>query len=172
MDITEQKKKEEQIRASLQEKEVLLKEIHHRVRNNLQIISSLLSLQMAYSDDFVAVRLLRESQSRIKTISLVHEKLYGSADLARVEFKDYLGKLGAHLVYANGLMPGKVKISIEGDSIALEPDVVVPCGLIMSEIITDSLKRAFAETCLTRYTSGCEGRTNDHYVRRQQPRQV
>jgi PAS domain S-box-containing protein len=144
VDITEQKKTEEQIRASLQEKEVLLKEIHHRVRNNLQIISSLLSLQMAYSDDFVAVRLLRESQSRIKTISLVHEKLYGSADLARVEFKDYLGKLGAHLVNANGLMPGKVKISIEGDSIALEPDVVVPCGLIMSELITDSLKRAFA----------------------------
>jgi two-component sensor histidine kinase len=114
VDITEQKKKEEQIRASLQEKEVLLKEIHHRVRNNLQVISSLLSLQIAYSDDFVAVRLLRESQSRIKTISLVHEKLYGSADLARVEFKDYLGKLGAHLVNANGLMPGKVKISIEG----------------------------------------------------------
>ncbi|MGA9141148.1 MAG: PAS domain S-box protein [Methanocella sp.] len=145
VDITEQKKTEEQIRASLQEKEVLLKEIHHRVRNNLQVISSLLSLQMAYADDFVAVGLLRESQSRIKTIALVHEKLYGSNDLARVDFKDYLVKLGAHLMYANGIAPGKTRIVVEGDSITLEPDVVVPCGLIVSELITNGLKRASAD---------------------------
>lgn len=144
VDITEQKKTEEQIRASLREKEVLLKEIHHRVRNNLQVISSLLSLQMAYAEDFVAAGMLRESQSRIRTIALVHEKLYGAADLARVEFKDYLDKLGAHLTYANGIMPGKVKIAVEGSNIAMEPDVVVPCGLIMSELITDSLKRTSA----------------------------
>jgi PAS domain S-box-containing protein len=144
VDITEQKKTEEQIRASLREKEVLLKEIHHRVRNNLQVISSLLSLQMAYAEDFVAAGMLRESQSRIRTIALVHEKLYGAADLARVEFMDYLLKLGDQLAFSNGVLPGKVKMIIEGDGIAMEPDVVVPCGLIMSELITDSMKRAAA----------------------------
>jgi PAS domain S-box-containing protein len=142
VDITERRKAEEQIKVSLREKEALLMEIHHRVRNNLQVISSLLSLQMAYVDDFVAVGLLKESQSRIRTIALVHEKLYGSTDFARIEFKDYLEKLGLHLALANEIAPGNVKVIIEGDDIAMEPDVVVPCGLIVSELFTDSMKRA------------------------------
>ncbi len=157
VDITGQKKTEEQIRASLLEKEVLLKEIHHRVRNNLQVISSLLSLQMTNADDLVAAGLLRESQSRIKTIALIHEKLYDAGDLARVDFKDYLVKLGSHLAYANGVTPEKVKIVIEGDLLALEPDVVVPCGLIMSELITGSLKRAISDDAIREVYIGLRG---------------
>jgi len=144
-DITEQKQTEERLKASLAEKEMLIREVHHRVRNNLQVISSLLSLQMAFLDDFAAIGLLRESQTRVRTIALVYEKIYGSSDLSRVSFRDFSEALAAQVADACRVSPGEYRLAVTGDDIRLEPDMAVPCGLIMSELFAGSIARAVAE---------------------------
>jgi PAS domain S-box-containing protein len=134
---------EEQIKASLREKEILLREIHHRVKNNMQVISSLLSLQ-AHSIHEPATRtILRESQNRVKSMALVHEKLYRSSDLALVDFEAYLQSLMIHLFRTFG--KGNVTYTIQAKNIYLGIDQAIPCGLIVNELVSNALKYAFPE---------------------------
>lgn len=142
-DITKIKEADNQIKASLKEKELLLKEIHHRVKNNLQIISSLLSLQSSYVKDAKALNMFTESQNRVKSMALIHERLYQSKDFSRVDFGDYIGKLSGNLAHSYGINPGTVRLSIDAANISLGIDTAIPCGLIINELLTNALKYAF-----------------------------
>jgi PAS domain S-box-containing protein len=144
-DITELKRSEEQIKASLKEKEVLLREIHHRVKNNMQIISSLLGLQSNYVQDKQILEVLNESRSRIRTMALVHELLYQSEDLARIDFNEYIRHLTSYLFQsADKLSVITLNINVD-DDISLNVDTAIPCGLIINELVSNSLKHAFPE---------------------------
>ena len=141
-DITERKRSEEQIRTSLEEKEVLLKEIHHRVKNNLQIVSSLLSLQSGYSREDVVRELFVESQNRVKSMALIHEKLYQSTDMANIDFADYIQSLARNLFHS--YVANLETISLTTDvTVSLGIDHAIPCGLIINELLSNSLKYAF-----------------------------
>lgn len=142
-DITVRKQAEEHIKASLKEKEVLLKEIHHRVKNNLQIISSLLNLQSGYIQDKFAGEIFKESRNRVKSMALIHEKLYLSKDLARIDFAEYVRHLTTHLLRSYGANARAVRLSIDIEKILLDIDTAIPCGLIVNELVTNSLKYAF-----------------------------
>jgi len=132
-----------ELEASLHEKEVLLKEIHHRVKNNLQVISSLLQLQAGYVEDDAARRVFEESQGRIKSMALVHEKLYQSKDLAGIDFGDYVRDLVSGLTSSYGAHAQGVVIEVEAASLHLDVDRAIPCGLIVNELVTNAFKHAF-----------------------------
>jgi two-component sensor histidine kinase len=143
-ELAERERVEKQILESLHEKEVLLKEIHHRVKNNLQVVSSLLSLQMRYAAEERTVDVLRDSQMRIHSMALIHEKLYQSANLADVDVGEYVRSLAVHLkrTYSGGAT-AEVAISVEVPPVRLGIDAAVPCALIINELITNALKHAF-----------------------------
>lgn len=144
-DITERKEFENTIKSSLKEKEILLKEIHHRVKNNLQIISSLLTLQEFYvKEDPTAVNVLQESQNRVLSMAMIHEMLYQSKDLSHINFSDYLTSLLSNLFHTYGV-DNKINTVIKVDHIYLNVETSVPLGLIISELISNSLKYAFPE---------------------------
>jgi len=145
-DITERKKREEQIKASLREKEVLLKEIHHRVKNNLQIISSLLSLQSRYTENKETLKMLKESRSRIRSIALIHEKLCRSKDFAKIDFGAYIRNLIAYLFDSYAARPDTIAVRIDVDNIFLEIDTAIPCALIINELVSNCLKYAFPQS--------------------------
>jgi len=142
-DITERKSAEERILTSLREKEVLLKEIHHRVKNNMQVISSLLNLQARQISDRQYVELFNESRNRIASMALVHEKLYNSKDLANVDFKDYIHSLVNGLFTFYGVSTAKVSLVMLIENISLSIDTAIPCGLVINELVSNSLKYAF-----------------------------
>jgi PAS domain S-box-containing protein len=143
MDITERKRAEDRIRASLREKEVLLKEIHHRVKNNLQIISSLLDLQTEYIKDKRALRVFNETQGRVRSMALIHEVLYQSEDLSKIDFVEYIRNLGAYLLQSYGIKSNKVKLNIDVENTSMGIDNAIQCGLIINELVSNSLKHAF-----------------------------
>ncbi len=142
IEIKERKQAEEKIKASLKEKEVLLKEIHHRVKNNLQIISSLLKLQSRSIQDRKTLDIFNESQNRIRTMALIHESLYQSNDLSKINFAEYIQQLVANLFrsYGSSLT---IKSVIIIENFFLGIDAVIPCGLIVNELVSNSLKYAF-----------------------------
>jgi PAS domain S-box-containing protein len=142
-DITESKRAQEIVEASLREKEVLLKEIHHRVKNNLQITSSLLRLQAARIPVAEAQQFLRESQDRIRSMALVHEMLYRSQDLARIDFGEYARSLVQQLLRSYSVDVRQLKHTIDIEHTLLGVDEAVPCGLIINELVANSLKHAF-----------------------------
>ena len=144
-DITERKQAEDEIKSSLEEKEVLLKEIHHRVKNNLQIISSLLDLQEAYvQDDSTAVNVLHESQNRVFSMALLHQMLYQSNDFTGISFDYYIRDLVSNLF--NSYSKNKrITPVITVDDIYLKMETAVPCGLIISELVSNSLKYAYPD---------------------------
>jgi len=144
-DITDRKKAEEQIRTSLKEKEVLLKEIHHRVKNNLQIVSSLLYLQSRKTNDQQVLSVLRESQTRVRSMALIHEKLYQCDDLANINLGDYIRSLTSYLFNSYGVASHMVKLAIHVDSAPLGLDRAIPCGLIINELVSNALKYAFPD---------------------------
>jgi PAS domain S-box-containing protein len=144
-DIRRRKQADLEIRKSLKEKEVLLKEIHHRVKNNLQVITSLLDLQSDYVTDKKALEVLLECQNRVKSISLIHERLYESRDLAHVDFPQYIQLLMDNLLRAYGVSPDRVGLKIDVTDIQLGLDTAIPCGLIIHELVSNCLKHAFPE---------------------------
>jgi len=143
--IEERTRAEEQVRASLAEKEVLLKEIHHRVKNNLQVISSLLNLQSDTVQDEESLEVLRESQNRIRSMAFVHENLYQSEDLARIDFGRYIRNLSSYLFSSYSVNPSLIRLRLDVADVYLGVDTVIPCGLIVNELISNSLKHAFPE---------------------------
>jgi two-component sensor histidine kinase len=143
VDITERKNAEEKIEASLKEKEILLREIHHRVKNNMQIISSLLGLASGNIKDKKYVDMFRESQDRINSMSLIHEKLYRSKDLAKIELNEYIRDLANSIYQSRGVKPGTIVLNINIENVQLGIDRSIPFGLIINELITNSLKYAF-----------------------------
>jgi len=142
-DITERKRQEDMIRASLWEKEMLLKEIHHRVKNNLQVISSLLRLRAGAIRDEEALEMFRESQNRVRTMALIHEKLYRSKDLAHIDFGEYILSLVADLFHSYQINPEEVSFAASADHVPLGVDTAIPCGLIVNELVSNCLKHAF-----------------------------
>lgn len=144
-DITDSIKAKEMLKKSLKEKNILLQEIHHRVKNNMQIISSLLNLQSRYSDDEGALNLLKESQGRIKAMALVHEKLYQSDILARINFAEYVKSLINELYRSYRINKNLLNINIEIEDIYLDINAAIPCSLIINELISNILKHAFPD---------------------------
>ncbi|MCK5146766.1 PAS domain-containing protein [bacterium] len=144
-DITDRKNIETQIKASLKEKDVLLKEIHHRVKNNMQIISSLLQLQARRIDDPCVINILHESQARVRSMALVHEMLYGSHSLSEIDFASYTKRLvnSLYSVYGNPSKPIAFNFSMK--EILLPVDLAIPCGLVVNELLTNTLKHAFPD---------------------------
>ena len=142
-DISDLKRADEQIKASLAEKEILLREIHHRVKNNMQIISSLLNLQASQMKDENALKMSKESQSRIRSMALVHEKLYKSQDFSHINFSDYIRSLATHLFQFNQVNPNLIQLKMDLEDVFLNIQTAIPCGLILNELITNALKYAF-----------------------------
>ena len=142
-DITDRRKAEAKIEGALREKEVLLKEIHHRVKNNMQIISSLLNLQAKRVTSREAADILRRSQSRVRSMALIHEALYQSEDLARIDFHRYIRNLADDLFTLYSVKRGAVKLGIDVDNICLDINTAIPCGLVINELVSNSLKHAF-----------------------------
>ena len=144
-DISERKLVETKLRSSLQEKEVLLKEIHHRVKNNLQIVSSMLNLQVDQISDPQALALFRESQARVRSIALFHEKLYQSKDLARIDIAEYLEGVARDLFAAYGVNPDEILLAFQAEDVPLGVDAAISSGLIVNELVTNALKHGFPE---------------------------
>lgn len=144
------KRTERKILASLKEKDVLLKEIHHRVKNNMQIISSLLRLQSRGIENEKARKIFEVSQNRIKSIALIHETLYQSENLAKIDFSSYIRKLTTHLLSLYRREEKKLKLDLEVQKVFLDINKAIPCGLIINELVSNSLKHAFPK--------GTEGR--------------
>lgn len=144
-DISDQKTAEDNIRQSLKEKEVLLKEVHHRVKNNLQVISSILNLQSSYVKDKKSLDLLLESQNRIKSMAFVHESLYQTKDFSNINFSSYVENITSNLVHSYSNPDNPPKLNMELDAIQLNLDTAIPCGLIINELISNSLKYAFRD---------------------------
>jgi two-component sensor histidine kinase len=143
-EIRYRKEVEARIESSLREKEALLKEIHHRVKNNLQIISSLLSLQSSYIEDETAIDILQESRNRVKSMANVHEKLYHSKDLSKISFKGYIEDMTRELSKSYGSNQ-KIQINTEIEDVSLGIETAVPFGLIINEIVSNSFKHAFPD---------------------------
>ncbi len=146
VDITEQKKQADRIRASLEEKEYLLKEIHHRVKNNLQLIISLINFKLRHMHEEKYLDLFKSIQNRIYTIALVHNRLYLSKNLAKISFKEYIQNLVGHLLSILKIDSNKIRIKTEVKDIYLGISLAIPCGLIINELVMNALKYAFPDT--------------------------
>lgn len=139
----ELKASQQKLMRSLDEKNALLKEIHHRVKNNLQVVSSLLYLQGETIKDEKGLELLKESQNRIKSMALVHEQLYSTKDLSEIDFGRYVHGLASNLFDAYGIDPALIRLKVNADELSLGVDMAVPCGLIINELVSNALKHAF-----------------------------
>ncbi len=142
-DLSARKKEEDLVKASLHEKEVLLKEIHHRVKNNMSVISSLLSMQSNYIKDEEAKLLFKESQNRIRSMALIHDKLYQHESLANIEFGNYINDLVRDIKRSYNYQPAIINIDLQVDTVFMEVGKAIPCGLIINEIFSNAYKHAF-----------------------------
>ncbi|MBD0309938.1 MAG: PAS domain-containing protein, partial [Microcoleus sp. T1-bin1] len=145
-DISDRKCTEARIQAALREKEVLLKEIHHRVKNNMQVISSLLQLQAQYIEDEPTLAFFEESQTRIHSMALIHEQLYQSEHLDRIDLPSYVQNLVANLYQSFGCRNTAIQFNLNLDPIYLNIETAIPCGLIINELVSNSLKYAFTQS--------------------------
>lgn len=144
LDLSERKQSERRIQAALQEKELLLEEVHHRVKNNLQVIHSLLDLQVLRIRDPELVGMLRDSQNRIRSMSMIHQTLYQSHDFAQVDFHSLLAELLPTLMDSYGMVAGNVQVVIEANNVKIPINEAIPCGLIVNELVSNALKHGFA----------------------------
>ena len=145
VDITERKRASDKLKQALNEKEMLLKEVYHRVKNNLQVVSSLINLQAKNVKHEETAALLKQSADRVKAMALIHEKLYQSKDLTRIDFNEYIRSLVNHLLFGYGAPPGKINLNMKIDNIFLDVDTAIPCGLIINELLSNALKHAFPD---------------------------
>lgn len=143
-DFSERKIAETQLKATLQEKELLLREIHHRVKNNMQILSSLLNLQIQHEDLDDTIAVLKESQGRVKSMAMVHEKLYQSDNFSNINLKEYLINLVSDIFYSYGIKNESISFVLDLDDINIGIDTAIPLGLIINELVTNSVKYAFS----------------------------
>ena len=141
----ERKQTEEELKTSIYERDVLLKETHHRVKNNMQVIHSLLNLQTHYAENMEAVNVLKESQNRVKSMGMIHEKLYNSTDRSKINFSDYVQSLTSDLLTSYKLSE-KINPVIEIGDLDLNLETAILCGLIINELVSNSLKYAFPKT--------------------------
>ena len=144
-DVTQRMLADEQTKASLRNTETLLREIHHRVKNDFQVVSSILGLQSRTVADPETRALFRESQNRIHSMALLHESLYQSEHLSQVNIPDYIRELAAHLFHSYGVAPERIHLRTNLDRLALDLNAAVPCGLIVNELVSNSLKYAFPD---------------------------
>jgi PAS domain S-box-containing protein len=142
-DITERREAEEQIKMSLKEKEVLLKEVHHRVKNNLQVVSSLLFLQSQTVKDEETRRILEESRNRVKSMAFIHKQLYQSTNVAQIDFSPYVRNLTRNLLESYKTNGNGVALDVRVEDVFLSLDIAIPCGLIINELVSNALKHAF-----------------------------
>lgn len=142
-DITDLKAAEEELKQNVHQKEVLLKEVHHRVKNNLQVISSILNLQTGYISDTSTLEIIKECQDRIKSMAFIHESLYQSVDLAQVNFSEYLQNLTNNLKYSYMTPDRNIDLTFDIENISLSLDSAIPCGLIVNELVSNCFKYAF-----------------------------
>ena len=144
-DVTSRKKTEKMLKNSLDAKEMLLKEIHHRMKNNLMIISSLLNLQSRYIKDEESKNIFKESQNRARSMALMHERLYQSADLKSIDFGDYISTQANDIYHTYVMDTNLIKLNIDVDDLRLDINTSIPLGLIVNELVTNSLKHGFPE---------------------------
>lgn len=142
-DVTDRKEAEEKLKASLEENELLLKEIHHRVKNNLAIISSLLNLQAGSFKDPAVINAFRDSQHRIRSMALVHEKLYKSGDLSKIDFAGYIRELGKGISQSHEFIGLGTSITVRAENTWMGINTAIPCGMIINELLTNAFKYAF-----------------------------
>lgn len=145
IEIAERQKAQLQTEASLSERELLLSEIHHRVKNNMQIVSSLLRLQSRRSDDPRTRDILDDSRSRISAMALIHETLYKPSNLSSVSLRQYIKELALNLFDSYDVNPDRITLVTDVESISLNIETAIPCGLIINELMTNSLKHAFPD---------------------------
>jgi PAS domain S-box-containing protein len=145
VDISDRRQKEERIRLALKEKEILLGEVHHRVKNNLQIIYSLLELQSARVTDSAALDLLRDSQNRVRSMAQIHQTLYQSKNFAEVDIALFLDTLVPSLITSYVVNAELVSITVRADQVLLPIDAAIPCGLLVNELVSNALKHAFPD---------------------------
>ena len=134
---------EEQLKASLKEKEILLQEIHHRVKNNMMVISSLLNIQASVLEDPKMIDILREARDRIRTMAIVHERVYQSQNMASVDFNNYVTAIANNLLRVSNIKAGKIQLDFDIRDISIEIQRAIPCGLIINELLTNAIKYAF-----------------------------
>ncbi|HEY9197787.1 MAG TPA: PAS domain S-box protein [Gammaproteobacteria bacterium] len=146
VDISDRKSKEESIQEALHEKDILLGEIHHRVKNNLQIVHSLLDLQSGRIDDPTVQEMLKETQNRIQSMALIHQTLYQSQNFSGVDFGHFLDNLVPMLSASYGIDPRRITLAIDAAEVLLPLNMAIPCGLVVNELITNSLKHAFPDS--------------------------
>ncbi len=143
VDITERKQMEEQLKAALQEKEVLMREILHRTKNNMAVMSGLLTLQSTRIEDETILGIFQDLHNRIQALMLVQQKLYQAESLARLDLKDYLEDLAYTVFHSYQDSPGKISLTVDAESVLVSPDMAIPCGLILNELLTNAFKDAF-----------------------------
>jgi two-component sensor histidine kinase len=136
---------ERKIKSSLDEKELLLREIHHRVKNNMQVISSLLNFQTRHIDDRHYIDMFNDSQNRIKSMALIHEKIYRSGSMAHIDFKDYVRSLSSELFRFYGIDETRIALILDIEGGIFEIDTAIPCGLLINELLTNALKHGFPD---------------------------
>ncbi|MCB1021275.1 MAG: PAS domain S-box protein [Acidobacteria bacterium] len=144
-DISERKQTEQRLLEALAEKEILLREVHHRVKNNLQVISSLLNLQARATSDEELARAFEESQNRVQSMALIHEQLYEAHDLTDVDFPEYIRQLTSRLFRTYQVRGDRIQLKTTISDVRIGVDLAVPCGLILNELISNSLKHAFPD---------------------------
>jgi two-component sensor histidine kinase len=142
-ELEDKKETEIKIKASLREKELLLQEVHHRVKNNLQIMSSLLRLQSSHIKNPDVQKIFLESENRIKAMAIVHNKLYNAKNYEKINFNDYVKTLTNNLFLSYGVNANQIRLNLVLGNIELNIDTAIPCGLIINELISNSLKYAF-----------------------------
>ncbi|MCK4694572.1 MAG: PAS domain S-box protein, partial [Candidatus Cloacimonetes bacterium] len=139
------KQAEEQIKKDLEEKKIMLQEIHHRVKNNLQIISSLLNMQSSYIKDDEDKMLFQESRNRVLTMALIHEQLYRTEDLSSIDFNNYVKSATRHLMASYSVDPNQIRVRFDITEISFDINIAIPCGLIINELVSNAMKYAFPE---------------------------
>lgn len=160
-DVTEQKAREQELKKTIEEKEILLREIHHRVKNNLNIISSLLDLHGGELENTSVAANIRDSQQRIRTMALIHEKLYQSRDLAKIDFQEYVQEVVNYLYNSYGCDRAKYQVGINFEHVNLGLDTAIPCSLIITELVSNALKYAFKGRSSGHLNIRLEERAND-----------